>query len=236
MNCVDFEEQWNEVLDAGMSGPSDLEQRLEEHAVSCPSCRAISTRYQTLRQVLGTLGPPPAPSVESTARLLALMAASPVQARRRPVRRLARFAWVPLATAAALLVVVRLGGTSRREPIAPSETIVAPPAPVRPVATSRPLDSALAEARTATIELALEVSAPATRIGREVLGDGEWRGGLAPAPARPVDDGQAPPPSEVIQSVGERLNASVRPISGSARHAFGFLLGPPPSPPAQDSL
>src|SRR3954463_16573025 len=118
MNCVDFEERWNEVLDARMVGPSDLEQRLEEHAVSCPSCRAISARYQTLRQVLGALGSPPAPSAEATARLLASMVATPVQARRHPVRRLARFAWVPLATAAALLVIARPGGTSRREPIA----------------------------------------------------------------------------------------------------------------------
>src|SRR5947209_8440947 len=170
MNCVDFELRWNEVLDARMAGPSDLEQRLEEHAVSCPSCRTISTRYQTLRQVLGTLGPPPAPSTGSSARLLALMAATPAQARRHPARRLARFGWVPLATAAALLAVVRLGETSRRKP-------VAPPAPVTSVATSRPLDSALDEARTATIELALEVSAPATRIGREVLAGGEWGGG-----------------------------------------------------------
>jgi len=32
----------------------------------------------------------------------------------------------------------------------------------------------------------------------------------------------------VLQSVEERVSAGVRPLSGSARRAFGFLLGPPP--------
>src|SRR5258708_7700878 len=107
MNCVDFEDIWNEVLDARPVGPSALEQRLEEHAASCASCRVISARCQTLRQVIGVLGPPPAPSAESSARLLALMVSAPVAAGRRPIRRLVRFAWIPLATAAALLVIVR---------------------------------------------------------------------------------------------------------------------------------
>jgi hypothetical protein len=234
MNCVEFEDRWNEVLDARLVGPSDLEHRLEEHAVSCASCRSISTRYQTLRQAIEALGPPAAPSAESSAKLLAMMLAAPVPAPRRPARRLVRFAWVPLATAAALLILVRPGGTTRREPIAtptsPSPSIATPPAPFRPIAL------ALNDARTATIELALEASAPAARIGLEVLGDRESSHDLASNPARRVDGGLAPPPSELIQSVGERLNASVRPISGSARHAFSFLLGPPPLPPAQDSL
>jgi predicted anti-sigma-YlaC factor YlaD len=233
MDCVDFEDLWNEVLDARLAGPSDLEQRLEEHAVSCASCRAISTRYQTLRQVVGALGPPPAPSAESSARLLALMVAAPVAARRRPIRRLVRYAWVPLATAAALLVIARPGGPSRQEPIAPSTTMVRPPSTV---VSYRPLDWALADAKTASIELAREASAPAARIGREVLADRDGSGHPASVPARPVVDGLAPPPSDLIQSVGERFTASVRPISGSARHAFGFLLGPPPLPPAQKSL
>jgi hypothetical protein len=230
MNCLDFEDGWNELLDARLAGPSDLEHRLEEHAVSCASCRSTSARYHTLRQAIEALGPPPAPSAESSAKLLAVMIAAPVPAPRGPARRLLRFAWVPLATAAALLILARPGGTPRREPIAPSPSTAARPEPYRPIG------SALDDARTATIELALEASAPATRIGLEVLGDRNAGGDPASGPARTIDDGHAPPPAELIQSVGERLTERVRPISGSARHAFSFLLGPPPRPPALDSL
>ncbi len=35
--------------------------------------------------------------------------------------------------------------------------------------------------------------------------------------------------SDVLQQVGDRLAAGVRPLSSTARHAFGFLLGPPPA-------
>jgi hypothetical protein len=34
------------------------------------------------------------------------------------------------------------------------------------------------------------------------------------------------PAAEVLGAVGERVNEKVRPLSGSARHAFSFLLGP----------
>jgi len=46
------------------------------------------------------------------------------------------------------------------------------------------------------------------------------------------------PVAEVVEGVGDRVNASVGPLEGSARHAFGFLLGgttddqpPPPTAP-----
>ena len=233
MNCVDYEELWNELLDARLVGPSELERRLEEHAGSC--ARVERSRLVT-RRFARWSGPSdrlPAPRPSRPARLLALMDAAQVRARPRPIRRLVRFAWIPLSTAAALLVIVRLGGTTRPEPIAPSMTVVTPPTPV---AFFRPLDSALDEGGAGTIELALEASAPAARIGREVLGDRGAGGDLAPAPAGPVDDDLATPPSDLIQSVGERLTASVKPISGSARHAFGFLLVPPATPPVRKSL
>ena len=33
--------------------------------------------------------------------------------------------------------------------------------------------------------------------------------------------------SAVLQQVGDRLSTGVQPLSSTARHAFGFLLGPP---------
>ena len=91
------------------------------------------------------------------------------------------------------------------------------PAP-DPSAT-RPLGDSLAEATSATWELAREASAPAARIGRVA-----WIEAPAPSPAI----GVAPPsPSPgVLREVGSRVGAGVRPLSGTARNAFGFLLDP----------
>ena len=38
-----------------------------------------------------------------------------------------------------------------------------------------------------------------------------------------------PPLRAVLQEVGDRLASGVGPLSRTARHAFGFLLGPPPA-------
>lgn len=96
------------------------------------------------------------------------------------------------------------------------------------------------EATEATIDLAREASAPATRIGREVL---EYeRSATEEAPSDPdANQEVASTASEMLHTVGEQVNAGVRPISGSARHAFSFLLGPPSdhapaTPNAQESF
>ncbi|WP_435005399.1 hypothetical protein P12x_003283 [Tundrisphaera lichenicola] len=223
MTCVDFDRLWNELLDARQVGPSDLERELEGHAASCAGCRSISTRYQVLRHAVGSIGPAPIPSAESTARLLQRMEAARSSSTRpaRPSRILTRSAWASLAAAAAVFGIVRWMGTSGPGPVDPPISIVA-------TERHRPFDSALADATSASIELAREASAPAARIGREVLSDLE-----APqdeSKSRSVPGGFPPVPASALLSVGERLQASVRPISGSARHAFGFLLGPPPAP------
>jgi hypothetical protein len=51
------------------------------------------------------------------------------------------------------------------------------------------------------------------------------QGGGPESPAEAVSSSR-----DVLQQVGERVSAGVKPISGSARHAFSFLLGPPPEP------
>ncbi len=111
------------------------------------------------------------------------------------------------------------------------------------------MTEALADATEATWDLARTTSAPAARLGHQVLmaatsaqdstgtgstGAGGPRLGLdALAPIlRVVPD--STPASELIQRVGDGLSASVRPLSSSARQAFGFLrtpsLGKPDNP------
>jgi hypothetical protein len=65
-------------------------------------------------------------------------------------------------------------------------------------------------------------SAPAARVGSQVLGDA----GLPESPPALADlSVPGVPAAEVWQKVGDRVNAGVVPLSGSARSAFSFLLG-----------
>jgi len=222
MNCRDFETRWNELLDARPAGPSQLESELEAHALACEPCRGISARYQVLRVAISAWPAPPAPSARSIERLHALtVPATPGRKRQEssPWRTL-----VPLATAAALLALVW-----QNWPVSvstPSSERV--PSLAAPVAANRPLGTALAEATEATIDLALEASGPAARIGRELLDLDHLETPVVlkkvVEPSAPEDDS---PTNGLFQSVGERVNAGVKPISGSARHAFGFLIGAP---------
>jgi hypothetical protein len=125
--------------------------------------------------------------------------------------------------------------------------------PPRDVSSPPTLDRALADATSATWDLARSASEPAARIGREML-DATARTG-DPAENRPTDASAAMPPgtaealvdlsvsvpsldalgsdaigaSRVIEQVGDQLSAGVQPLSSTARHAFGFLLGSPPA-------
>ena len=222
MDCREFEDCWNELLDARSPAGPAMDPGLEAHASACERCRAISSGYQVLRQAVSSWPSPPAASARSLERLYALTvpSAPPVLARRN----LKRY-WVPLASAAAVFALVWLGGfgrTQRPLPVSPSKP---------EVVAARPLGAALAEATEATIDLAREASAPAARIGREVLEFEE--AAVSARPSKPdAAEEVASTASEMLQTVGEQVNAGVRPISGSARHAFGFLLGPAPDPNA----
>ncbi len=221
MNCSDFEALWQEVLDARAEGRPDLEWRLDGHAASCEPCRATSARYRVLRGAVAALARPAIPA-GSMARLRDLR----VPATRAASPSGLRWAWVPLASAAALLAIAQLGDRGPREPAGPGP---AGPPPLGVRAAAGPLGRALAEASRATIELAREASAPAARIGREALDLDDLAGG-PPGELAPIDGGSSPDAPGLFREVGERVNAGVRPITGSARHAFGFLLGPPPGP------
>jgi hypothetical protein len=108
---------------------------------------------------------------------------------------------------------------------------------------TRSLNLAVADATAATWDLARSASEPATRISREVLAAattsenkqaprsaGTGAEPLAPSVAVPSLDGIAPDTAAagaMLQQVGDHLVTRVRPLSESARQAFGFLLGPP---------
>jgi hypothetical protein len=124
------------------------------------------------------------------------------------------------------------------------------------VVDSRALNLAFSEATAATWDLARSASEPAARISRQVLdaATGPDRspaqptsiagsGSVVDAVSVPSLDSLAPDAAAagaMLQLVGDRLTNGVRPLSNTARHAFGFLLGTavakpevPINPPAQ---
>ena len=228
MNCRDFDRTWNDRLDARGEPPEAEGLALEAHAAACPACRALAVRYRTLRQALVAWGPPPAVPAGFADRFLErLDVAEARPASRAPALR----AWsIPIAMAASLLLAVFLA--NRRSDRGGRAEPGPAPAPSVASAAPRPLTDALAEATSASWDLARHASAPAARIGRQVFDSASVRLPSATF-SRPV---RVRPVSGVLQSVEERVNAGVRPLSGSARRAFGFLLGTPPGgAPAEGS-
>src|SRR5262245_4214108 len=108
MKCFDFERLWNERLDhVGTAEETAIARRLDAHAATCESCRAIAARYRTLEHVISALGPPPAASADFVDRFLASQTQQRDTAFRiHPLRSL----FIPLATAAALVAAVFLSG------------------------------------------------------------------------------------------------------------------------------
>lgn len=221
MNCRDFESRWNELLDARSIPPAGLEPSMDDHAASCTHCRPLASGYHVLHLAVATLQTP-APSPASLARLRELRVPPPILPRiigSGSRRRLA----ATFAAAAALLALAWLGPyRSWWRTANPAAGLTAGP----PGAAPASLERALSEAREATIGLALEASAPASRIGRELLDFSRPETETA-AVAGPVEEID-PEPNDALSSVGERVNAGIRPLPASARHAFGFLIGQPP--------
>jgi hypothetical protein len=226
MKCRDFERLIHEQLDARDTASPTIDAALAGHAAVCPACRAMALRYATLRQAIAAWAMnPPSPPADFALRFPADWAASergePVtNGRPLPLtRRLAAFR--TLAAAAVLLVAVGLGiraGWPRR----PARPTRIPSPSARPI-DSGALSTAFAEARSATWELARTTSGPAARVGLEVL-DATTLADSPPPLAIPGTVGPVPA-SEVLQDVGRRVNDEVAPLSVTARHAFGFLIG-----------
>ena len=209
MTCRDFDLLWQELFDGRASAPA-LERTLDEHAASCAVCRAAASRYQTLRYALRNWGPVPAAPANLVKRILAGYEAERADPRIYRFPTLAR--WV---AAAAVLVAATL---ALLPSVRPPGKVPAPAGPAEPRVAARSLGDALSDATSATLDLARVTSAPAARVGRRVLDATE-----VPEPSWPPAV-ETRPATAVLQSVGDRVGAGVRPLSGSARQAFSFLL------------
>ena len=225
MNCRDFETAWQLRLDQSDDQPAALDSALDEHMQDCPDCQALAERYLLLERELGSWQPSPALTSFESARIRSKVVRQHA-ANQRMKGWLGKAGWV--AAAALLAGVVWVEWTARR-PRPDPQIVRTIPSP-QPVEVARPLEVALVEAGSATLELAREASAPVARIGRDVFSTQELvdSDDLKASPS--LLSGKNPlenvvnqvSAAEVLQTVGDQ----VRPISGSARHAFGFLLGP----------
>jgi hypothetical protein len=211
MNCRDYLHAWNDRLDNPAVFPPEAVAALESHASACESCRRLARGFQAMMLPM-TASPVPEGMAD---RILAAWSDPTVRTSPDRIEFPARIAWIAgLAAAAALALAVtytlRPTGVPRaRKAVAPSVTI----------APARPWTVALAEATSATIDLARETSAPAARVGQGVLDS--TRETDVPWPSS-VDSPNST--GDVLQSVSKRVNAGVRPFSGSARRAFSFLV------------
>jgi hypothetical protein len=244
---------------------TELQDRMRAHASGCPACREMAGRYEALRLALRAWGPPPAAPEGLADRILGAVQVPLQPLRRRAgAARIRRF-WrvgLPLATAAASIIAAVTIGL-----LIPKPTVVEPRQNHRtPTTAPRPggghsasanrassdgvaLNEALAGASEATWNLARSASEPAARISQQFLDSAT---GPQPHPSVTVPAiesisvpslGSLAPNSvaavAMLQDVGDRLAIGVRPLSTTARHAFGFLLGPAaakpevrPNPPA----
>ena len=212
MNCRDTERLWNEWLDARDGARPDLEALIAAHNESCSACSAVSARFRTLQDALQSMTPPH-PSPEFVERLRGLPHDSPsvLPFRRNPT--VARIGW--LSAAAALVIASVIGWQAGLFRGAAAKFHP----PVVDV-TSRSLSDAFADVTSATLDLAIETSGPAGRVGRVVL-DSSTFPDAEPTLSLSVS---VVPTSKILQSVSGRVGAGVRPLSGSARQAFGFLF------------
>jgi hypothetical protein len=250
MNCQDFERIWNELIDAASTLPGDehldcpaeSEIALIEHAASCPACRRSFAGYQNLQKAILASGKAPDPPVGLADRILAAAEESLKPARPAARTMAVRNRWL-IAASASILALLAFGVMSRLND-GPARERGSLAKAVRShgnsLAEGPRLNEALASATEATWDLARSASEPAARLSRQFLNaatepDPEHTpGSSATAVSVPSLDSFAPDSAaavETIQQVGDRLASGVRPLSSTARQAFGFLLGPPPPKP-----
>jgi len=235
MNCRDFDQVWNRLLDdeprsrrrdpaSEPAPPQELEERLREHAEICEDCRARHHQFETLRDALRAWAVPPQLASTSSRRLTERV----LEVAARPERRPRRRAWVAASglAAAALAVVAILPPKSS----APPESVVELPA--GPHVQRDLLGEAVGDATAASWHLARLATEPAARLGREMI-DASFPSAepqpieialLDPAPGSELDSDLSAP--ELFSRMGGYLSAGVEPVSTSAREAFGFLRPP----------
>jgi hypothetical protein len=234
MNCRDFDQIWNQSLDARRRQDGEHErerdQELREHAAACPSCRVRHRQFEALRQALEvwTLRvesrPAPTPSPELIERIIEAAARpEPTKIAFRPRRGLLpRLAIVALATAAAVFAMI---GPGLRP--TPPQAVPAPAVASGPRLERGLLGVAVDDATAASWQLARLASEPARRLGREMIDASFQPVDLTSStdldlPA--LDAGSISP--ALLSQMSDVLAAGVRPLSTSARQAFGFLRAP----------
>jgi hypothetical protein len=252
-----------------VSPADDREALLLAHAAECPACRPIAARYQVLRHAIRVWRQPPLPPADLMHRILSAPA-DPTPRTWEAASRRARRSWrdhrskvsLRIGIAAAMVACMLLGVTlvritrrDRTDRVAGADQTALQDlhsisGPETAPANSTAFNRALAEATSATWDLARSASEPAARISRDVL-DATTQGDSIPNEAAKSPSSTAPTgeieglaslsvrvpsldplapnastASTVLQQVGDQLSAGVRPLSSTARHAFGFLLGP----------
>jgi hypothetical protein len=255
MNCRDFERIWNERIDASSSPLGDLgrgttggnEFALLKHAAGCSTCRRKLAGYQALERSILAWGPAPPPPAELADRIVVAARAQQPSARQRAHPWQPRLRLMPfLAVAASVVAVITAGVMTRisiertrdRDRVA-SVPPGTSPSPSSDRSDGPKLNEALASATEASWDLARSASEPAARLSRQLLDAATESGPDQPrqssgAVSVPSLDAFAPDSAAAaatIQQVGDRLANGVRPLSSSARQAFGFLLGPAPAKP-----
>lgn len=222
MTCDEFDMLWATRFDRGARAWP--ERAIAEHARACERCRVVSAHFEYLAMALRSIEPTGPPSPAFSTRLIRTLE---IEARRLRQRRPVHAAARRLAIAAAVLIAAGVGGWAwhqSRRPLpveAPAEVVVAPSA-------ARPLSEALADATTATLDLARVTSGPATRLGRDLLASSS---AALPQWSPPVMPEASPSAGEVLESVGSTLGERIRPLAGSAQSAFSFLIGSPDDKP-----
>jgi hypothetical protein len=254
------------VATGSMPLATELERAVIDHASRCSACREVAARYQILRRALYAWNSPPIAPAGLADRILAAAADASVPASsacaiimegKRKRLRLVVLTAVAVAAAAGLgLPVIKslIEHDLLNRPMQPA-TSVGPAGALVTVGGSsstrqsgaRVLNDALAEATSATLDLARSASEPAARFSRQMLDTAIGPQARTPDSAYLAGDAEvrvtmptlkslAPDPSAagaVLQEVGNGLVSRVVPLSQTARHAFRFLLGP--APPKADS-
>jgi hypothetical protein len=252
MNCRDFERIWNELIDAAPQPSGDAhgrgddqnEQALCQHAATCAACRRWAAGYQVLHRAILAWGKAPEPPLGLTDRILAA-ADAPLPASRstaRMSRRAISNRWL-IAAAASILALVAFATMISRVNVNPARDrarlALGAPSSAGAPSQSPGLNEALASASEATWDLARSASEPAARLSRQFLDaasepDPQHTSGTSATVSVPSLNSFAPDSTaavETIQQVSDHLASGVRPLSSSARQAFGFLLGPAPAKP-----
>jgi hypothetical protein len=254
----------------------EAEALLLSHAADCPACRPITLQYQALRLAIRAWRQPPVPSAELVQRILSSPAAMPPRAWQIPAirvrrlwqdrksRRLRLMMLAGFAATALLAWFISDGPRWKSRPDrqdrpnnvdqASDPDLHSITSPERAPDGSLTLHRALADATSATLDLARSASEPAARISRDMLdvteqtGEGATQRPVASSSTNPASPNEGlvglsvPLPlldplasetmtaSRVLQQVGDQLSAGATPLSSTARHAFGFLLGPARAP------